>query len=144
VGQLRQDTKTAALKQAPLFGGLSNRQIAKIARLSDDLDVPSGAVLCKEGSSGQEFFMIIDGQADVTRGEKHVATLTNGDFFGEIALLEPMKRTATVTASTPLSFFVVTRQAFNSVIRTDPEIELRVLRRLARRLAELAGDPNLS
>jgi CRP-like cAMP-binding protein len=144
VARFRQDTKVAALKRSPLFEGLSRKQLAQIARLSDDLDVPPGTVLCKQGSRGRGFFVIIDGEAKITRGAEHLATIRNGDFFGEIALLEPVKRTATVTAATPLSFFVVNENAFKSVLDTDPTIERKVLRALARRLASLSGDPTLA
>jgi CRP-like cAMP-binding protein len=144
VPRFRQDTKTEALKRSPLFEGLSRKQLAHIARLSDDLDVPAGTVLCEEGSRGQEFFVIIEGDAAVTRAGAHVATLRGGEFFGEIALLEPVKRTATVTAATSLRFFVISRQAFKSVLDTDPGIERKVLLALARRLVALSGDPTLS
>jgi CRP-like cAMP-binding protein len=133
----------AALKRSPLFEGLSRRQLLEVARLTDDVEVPSGTVLCREGARGQEFFVIISGDAAVTRGGKHLATLAAGDFFGEIALLEPVRRTATVNAETSLRFFVVTAQAFQSVLDTDPKIERKVLKTLARRLVSLSGDPTL-
>jgi CRP-like cAMP-binding protein len=144
VARFRQDTKVTALKRSPLFEGLSRRQLAQVARLSDDLDAPAGTVLCREGSRGQEFFVIINGEAMVTRGDDQLATLTSGDFFGEIALVEPVRRTATVTATTPLSFFVISKQAFNSVLRTDPTIQDKVLRTLVRRVISLSGDPTLT
>lgn len=133
----------AALKRSPLFEGLSRGQLIEVARLTDDMEAPSGEVLCREGSRGQEFYVIISGEAAVTRGGKHLATLTGGDFFGEIALLEPVMRTATVTAVTPLRFFLVSDRAFQSVLDTDPKIERTVLRTLARRLLSLSGDPTL-
>jgi CRP-like cAMP-binding protein len=126
-----------------LFEGLSRRQLIEVARLTDDVEVPAGTVLCRDGSRGQEFFVIISGEAAVTRGRKHLATLAGGDFFGEIALLEPVTRTATVTAVTSLRFFVITDHAFQSVLDTDPKIERKVLRTLARRLVSLSGDPTL-
>jgi CRP/FNR family transcriptional regulator, cyclic AMP receptor protein len=134
----------AALKRSPLFEGLSRPQLAQIARLSDDLEVPAGTVLCKEGSRGQEFFIIIDGEATVTRDGESLTTFKGGDFFGEIALLEPVKRTATVTAAAPLRFFVVSQQAFASVLYMDPAIERKVLRAVVRRLVSLSGDPTVS
>jgi CRP-like cAMP-binding protein len=143
VARFRQDAKVAALKRSPLFEGLSRRQLIQVARLTDDLEVPAGTVLCKEGSRGQEFFVITNGEAAVTRGAEHLATVRGGDFFGEIALLERVKRTATVTAVTPLRFFVVSDRAFKSVLHTDPEIERKLLRTLARRLVSLSGDPPL-
>jgi CRP/FNR family transcriptional regulator, cyclic AMP receptor protein len=144
VARFRQDTKVVALKRSPLFEGLSRRQLERVARLSDDLEVSAGAVLCREGSRGHEFFVIIDGEATVTRGGKRLATVSNGDFFGEIALLEPVTRTATVTAATPLRFFVVSAGAFGGLLDTDREIERKVLRTVARRLIALTGDPALS
>ena len=139
----RQDTKIAALKCSPLFEGLSRKQLAHVARLSDDLDVPAGTVLCEEGTRGQEFFVIIDGEATVTRGGEYLATIASGDFFGEIALLERVVRTATVTAATPLSFFVVSERAFTSLLNTDPDIERKLLPALARRVLSMSGDPKV-
>jgi CRP/FNR family cyclic AMP-dependent transcriptional regulator len=142
--RFRQDTKMAALKRSPLFEGLSRKQLAQIARLSDDLDMPAGTVLCEEGSRGREFFIIIDGEATVTQRGKELGTVSSGDFFGEIALLESVKRTATVTAATPLRFFVVSDHAFKSVLDTDPAIERKVLRTVLRRLVSDSGDPTVS
>lgn len=142
--RITQDAKVKALKQSPLFEGLSRKQLAHLARLTDDLEVPAGTVLCRQGSLGQEFFVIIEGEATVTRGGKAVATVGSGDFFGEIALLEHVRRTATVTAATPLRFFVVSDRAFQAVLATDPSIERKVLRALARRVVSNSGDPQPS
>ncbi len=133
----------AALKRSPLFDGLSRRQLAQVARLSDDLEVAAGTVLCEEGSRGEEFFIIIDGEAAVTRDGQDLTMLSGGDFFGEIALVDRVKRSATVTAATPLRFFVISRQAFDSVLSTDPAIERKVLRTVVRRLVSLSGDPTV-
>ena len=137
------DAKMVALKQSPLFEGLSRKQLAQLAQLSDDLDVPAGTVLCEEGTRGREFFVIIDGEAEVTKGGRHVATVGAGDFFGEIALVEHVNRIATVTSVTPLRFFVISDRAFNGVLDTDPAIERKVLRALARRVLSASDDPTL-
>ncbi len=139
--RFRQNTKVDALRNSPLFDGLSRRQLMHIARVSDDLEVPAGTVLCEEGARGQEFFVIIAGDATVSRGGRPIATIGAGDFFGEIALLERVRRTATVTAATPMSFFVISAEAFDSVVETDPTIERRLLHALARRLLSTTGDP---
>lgn len=139
-----QDTKIAALRQSPLFEGLSRKQLAQMARLTDDLEVPAGTVLCKAGERGREFFVIIDGEATVTLSGRPAATMASGEFFGEIALLEKVVRTATVTAATPLRFFVVSDQAFNAMVNTDPSIERKLLRALARRVLSTTSDPKLS
>ena len=141
MARFRMDTKVAALKKSPLFEGLSRKQLADLARLSDDLDMPAGTVLCKEGSRGQEFFVIVDGEAEVSREGDRLATLGPGDFFGEIALLERVNRTATVTAISTLHFFVISDRAFQAVLDLDPTIERKLLRALARRVVSNSGDP---
>jgi CRP-like cAMP-binding protein len=118
----------------PLFEGLSRKDLVTLAGVTEDMDVPAGKVLCKQDDFGREFFVIVEGEVDVSRSGSHLATLGPGEIFGEIALLEQSRRTATVTAKTPLRFFVMTSQAFWGLIDTHPEIEREVLRTLARRV----------
>jgi CRP-like cAMP-binding protein len=139
-----QDTKVDALRRATLFEGLSRKQLVQLARVSEDLEVPAGEVLCKEGEVGQEFFVIIDGEVEVTKNGKRLATRSAGEFFGEIALLEQTRRMATVTAQTPLRFFVLTQRDCRQLIRDNPGVELKVLQALARRLIQVSGDPTLA
>ena len=139
-----QDTKVQALKRAPLFEGLSRKELVLLARVTEDLEVPAGKVLCKEGETGQEFFVIVEGEIDVTSKGKRVATRGGGDFVGEIALLEDTKRTATVTAKTPLRLFVLTRQDFRRLVNENRSIERKVMQAVARRMVELSADPTLA
>jgi CRP-like cAMP-binding protein len=136
VARFRKDTKVDALKRSPLFDGLTRKQLAHIAALTDDLEVPPGTLLCKEGSMGHEFFVIIEGEAAVTRGGRRVNMMGPGDFFGELALLARVRRTATVTARTQLKFFVVSGSTFQSLLNSAPEIERRITQSLVRRVAE--------
>ncbi|MBD0347974.1 MAG: cyclic nucleotide-binding domain-containing protein [Thermoleophilia bacterium] len=140
----REDTKIEALRRAPLFEGLSRNELEQLARLAEDLEVDAGKVLTREGESGREFFVILEGEVDVSRRGQTIATRGAGDFIGEIAILEDIQRTATVTAKTPLRFFVLTAQAFRSVVDEYPEVERKVLRTLARRLAALSDDPSMA
>ena len=139
-----QDTKVQALKRAPLCEGLSRKELILLARVTEDLEVPAGKVLCSEGQTGQEFFVIVEGKSDVTSKGKRVATRGDGDFVGEIALLEDTKRTATVTAKTPLRLFVLTRQDFRRLVNENPSVERKVMQALARRVVELSADPTLA
>ncbi len=134
------DTKADSLGRAPLFEGLSRDELKELAKLSEDLEVSEGKVLCREGETAQEFFVIVDGEVDVTQDGERVATLSDGDFFGEIALLEDIPRTATVTAKAPLRFFVLTRQAFWSLIERQPDVERKILRALAKRVLASTDD----
>jgi CRP-like cAMP-binding protein len=129
-----QNTKVESLRRAPLFEGLSKKDLTELARFTEDMEVEAGKVLCKEGELGYEFFVIVDGEVDVTRKGRHLGTRGAGDFIGEIALIENTHRTATVTAKTSLRFFVLTRQSFWGLIERHPQVERKILTTLARRL----------
>jgi CRP-like cAMP-binding protein len=139
-----QDTKMQALKGVPLFEGLSRRELVQLERVCEDLEVEPGRVLCKEGQVGREFFVLVDGKVQVSRKGRRVATLTGGDFVGEIALLTELPRTATVTAETTVRLFVLTSREFHAVLDGNRNVERKVLRTLARRLAETSSDPTLA
>jgi CRP-like cAMP-binding protein len=139
-----QDTKVQALKGVPLFAGLSRKELVQLERVCEDLEVEPGRVLCKEGEIGHEFFVLVDGKVQVVRKGRRVATLTGGDFLGEIALVTELPRTATVTVETPVRLFVLTRREFDAVLDRNPKVERKVLRALARRLAETSSDPKLA
>ena len=138
------DAKVDALKKAPLFEGLSRKELEHLAQLADDLEVPAGKVLTRQGDTGREFFVLMDGEVDVVRDGELLATRSSGDFIGEISILEDMPRTATVTAKTPVRLFVLTAQSFRSFVEEAPEVENKVLRTLARRLAAMSDDPAVS
>lgn len=133
------NTKVEALKRAPLFEGLSKKDLVELARATDDLSVAPGTVLCREGSLGREFFVIVEGSAEVTRGGKRIATRGAGEFVGEIALLTTTKRTATVTATTPLRCFVMTQGDFRRVLDENPGVQRKVMEKLAERLLSYTG-----
>jgi CRP/FNR family transcriptional regulator, cyclic AMP receptor protein len=141
VALFSQDTKVEALGRATLFSALSKKELGELAKVTEDMEVPAGKVLCREGETGREFFVILEGEAEVTKNGDRVRTLSEGDFFGEIALVEHRPRTATVTATNDLRFFVLTSQAFWVLLDHRPEIQREVLRCLAVRLAGEADDP---
>jgi CRP-like cAMP-binding protein len=136
------DDKATALGRAPLFKDLSRAELVELAKVTEDLEVEEGKVLAREGEIGQEFFVIVDGEVSVSKGGQEIRRLSSGDFFGEIALVwDSPRRTATVTAATPLRFFVLTRQSFRSLISRQPEIEKKVLEALEERVnATEAGE----
>lgn len=139
-----QDKKVESLKRAPLFEDLTRKELVQLARLSDDVEIPADRVLFKEGELGREFFVLVEGEVDVVRKGKRVATLGAGDFVGEISLVEPTPRTATVKAKTPLRCFVLAPKDFQQMLDENPSVERKVLRALARRVLELSRDPRLA
>lgn len=138
-----QNAKLEALARAPLFEGLSKKELTELARVTDELVIGEGTVLCKEGSLGGEFFVILDGTAVVTKGGKELATRSAGEFVGEIALLATTRRTATVTATTQLRCFVLTGRDFRRVLDENRGVERKVMHALAERVLSYAGDPTL-
>ena len=130
------DTKVDALAKAPLFAALSRQELGELAKATEDLEVEEGKTLTREGDLGREFFVIVDGDVSVTQDGNEISRLGAGDFFGEIALIyDNARRTATVTAASPLRFFVLTRQSFRSLLEHQPEIEEKVMAALEERLA---------
>ena len=130
------DTKVDALAKAPLFATLSRQELGELAKATEDLEVEEGKTLTREGDLGREFFVIVDGDVSVTQDGNEIRRLGPGDFFGEIALIyDNARRTATVTAASPLRFFVLTRQSFRSLLEHQPEIEEKVMAALEERLA---------
>jgi CRP/FNR family transcriptional regulator, cyclic AMP receptor protein len=139
----RQNIKVEALAKAPLFEGLSKKELTQLARMTDDLEVEVGYVLCKEGQLGHEFFVVMDGEVEISRGGRRLESGSQ-DFFGEIALIADVRRTATVIAKTPLRFFVITARDFRVMLDDHPTVERKVLRAVAKRLVSLSPDPSLA
>jgi CRP-like cAMP-binding protein len=133
--RLRRDTKIELIKSVPLFSHCSKKELGEIAALADELSLPESRVLVREGDRGREFFVLIEGRADVHRKNRKVATLKDGDFFGEIALVSNVPRTATVTTTTPVRVLVLTDRAFKGLLEHAPEVQFKVLRALAERVA---------
>ena len=134
--RLGKNKKVELIKNVPLFARCSRRELAEIASLADEIDIPEGSEIIREGERGREFFVLLDGEADVRRKGRKLATLTAGDFAGEIALVSRIPRTATVKTTAPARALVITDQAFRSVMHRSPQIQGKVLDALAARVAE--------
>jgi CRP/FNR family transcriptional regulator, cyclic AMP receptor protein len=135
----QRDAKVGALKRSPLFAGLSNKELEELAQITEDMEVEAGTVLARQGEAGREFFVVLEGEIDVTRDGQTLTPQGGADFFGELALVADMPRTATLTARTPLRFFVLTSQGFRSMLARNPGVELKVLRAMVKRLAGMVG-----
>ena len=132
---LRSDAKMKLLKKVPLFAGCSKNELRQLARIADEIDLREGTVLTREGRSGREFFVLIAGDARVSKKGKKIADLGSGDWFGEIALLTDSPRTATVTATSTVDVLVITDRSFRRVVETMPSIALKVLASIGDRIA---------
>jgi CRP-like cAMP-binding protein len=123
------------LEDLPLFRDLSKADRERIARWADEVDVPAGYQLLGEGRLPHEFFVIERGTAEVTKGGEPLTELGPGDFFGEIALVEHERRTASVTASTPLTAIVMAPREFETMRHEMPEVCQRITDAIRDRLA---------
>ncbi len=132
---LHRNQKVELIKRVPLFSGLSKRELHEIASLADEIDLREGKVLTQQGKSAREFFVLLEGNADVSKDGRRINQLGDGDFFGEIALISRSPRTATVTATTPVRALVITDRSFRRLLEESPQIQLKVLEALAERLA---------
>ncbi len=122
------------LKSVPLFASLSEREREQIARWTDEIDVESGRMLAAQGQFGYEFFVIEEGTAEVVRDGERLTELGPGDFFGEIAVLEADRRTATVTATSPMRLIVMHRREFRHMEEEMPRVAEQVRDAIQRRL----------
>ena len=132
---MHSDPKQDLIKHVPLFSGASKAELGQIAAIADEVDLPAGKTLIKEGDSGREFFVLIDGTADVTQDGRHIRKLGPGDFFGEIALISKAPRSATIVTTSPVRALVITDRAFRQLLDNSPDIQIGVLLALAERLA---------
>jgi CRP-like cAMP-binding protein len=124
------------LSRVPLFSACSQTELRQIARLGTELDVEAGRVLTDEGAPGREFFLVVEGKADCRVRGRSVAVFGPGDYFGELALLDGGRRTATVKATTPMRLTVLSVPEFAGLVRSSPTISTKLLSHLARRLRE--------
>lgn len=132
--RLRKDAKVELLRGIPLFSQCSRRDLGAISSIADEIDLKEGKELTRQGRAGREFFVLIEGSADVRKNNRKVATMKAGDFFGEIALVHDAPRTATVTATSPVRALVIMGRDFKRLLDEQPEIQRKVLVALAERL----------
>jgi CRP/FNR family transcriptional regulator, cyclic AMP receptor protein len=108
-----------ALASVPFFSALSPAARSAIAPYAEQIELEAGTQLTGEGKPGYLFFVIKSGMAKVLQDEREIRELGEGDFFGEIALLETSERTASVIASTPMELIVLSQSAFKRLVETD-------------------------
>jgi CRP/FNR family transcriptional regulator, cyclic AMP receptor protein len=135
--QLRKQDGIELLKSVWLFERCTKNELKAIQGIATPLSVLAGTVLTRQGERGREFFVIVAGKAEATRGGVSIATLGPGSFFGEMALLDRKPRTATVTAIEATTVLVVTEQSFSALVETVPSVDRKMLAVLAERLRDI-------
>jgi CRP/FNR family transcriptional regulator, cyclic AMP receptor protein len=130
------DPKIRALSQVPLFAGCTSRELAFIAGHTDEVSVPAGKELTRQGKLGHSFYVMLEGRADVRIDGEHRGSLGKGDFFGEISMLDRGQGTATITTTSAAKLMVMSHSQFRDVVKNNDAILVKVLTAMARRLRQ--------
>ena len=127
--------KIDLIRKVPLFARCSRAELKEIAMLADEIDLHEGKEMTREGAPGREFFVLLEGTAEVKKKSRKVNALGPGDFFGEIALVSREPRTATVIATSPVRALVITDRSFRRLLEESPQVQTKVMEAMAERLA---------
>lgn len=134
------DPKLDLLRRVPLFTQCRGEPLEMISRLADEVDVPDGYTLMRQGDIAREFFLIVDGKVRIERDGKILKTLGPGDYLGEVALLSESPRTATAVTEGPTSLLVITHQGFNALLDSSSTIRMAIFEGVATYLRNLVPD----
>jgi len=131
------DPKVELLASVPLFAGLGRHELEEVAQLGDEVDVPSGHVLMRQGDRGDEMFVVVSGELDIDRDGRLINHMGPGAAVGEMSLLAEGPRTATVTTVGPTRLLVVGHREFHSLMDRHPTVRMRILAGLAEKVRNL-------
>ena len=131
---------TTHLASVPLFSQCTKAELKNLARRTADINAEPGQVLIQEGHGAYDFFVIVAGEAEVSRAGEVVAKLGAGDYFGELGLLDPALRDATVTARSEMELIVLAQWDFEQALEEAPGMTRRLLAGMAQRLRTLDRD----
>jgi putative iron-dependent peroxidase len=135
------DDRLELLRKVPLFSGLGRSEIERLGALANEIDVPDGKILTRQGESGQEFFVVLSGYVSVARDGVRLARLGPGQFLGEIALVDGHPRSATATADGPARLMVLNHHEFDSLLSEFPAISRQIVRALVERIRRTVTVP---
>ncbi|MFN2468462.1 MAG: cyclic nucleotide-binding domain-containing protein [Gaiellaceae bacterium] len=124
------------IQRVPLFADLERRELEQLANSFKERRFDAGAAIAEEGEGGVGFFVVGEGEASVEQDGTQVATLRSGDYFGEIALIDSGKRTATVKAETPLLCYGLTAWDFRPLVESNSSIAWKLLQAMAKLLRQ--------
>lgn len=131
------DPKIDLIASVPMFCRLGKKELGQIAELMDEVDVPAGRVLMRQGEAGDEMFVVVSGSFRIERDGRQIAERGPGSALGEIALLSRGPRTATITATEPARLLVAGHREFHQLMDEHPAVRAQVLEGLATKIRAL-------
>jgi CRP-like cAMP-binding protein len=132
---------TSALASVPFFTGLDQKQLKTMASSGKEFSYKTGDAIVEEGTMGIGFYLVLDGKVEVRKGSKVLATLSKGQFFGEMSLIDEEPRSADVVAVQPTKCFTLSTWVFSSLVKQHPELAMPMLKELAKRLRAAQSSP---
>ena len=132
---------SSLISSVPMFSGLDERHRKELAAQGKEISYKPGATVVSEGAMGVGFFLVLEGKAEVRSKGKVLATLSKGQFFGEMSLIDDSPRSADVVAIEPTKCWAITSWAFASVIKSNPEIAMGMLKEVVKRLRKAQSSP---
>ncbi|MGD0145880.1 MAG: cyclic nucleotide-binding domain-containing protein [Nitrososphaerales archaeon] len=132
---------SSMLGSVPFFSSLNARNRKRLLAQGKEMSYKAGDTLVTEGTTGVGFFLILDGKAEVRKKGKVLATLSKGQFFGEMSLIDDLPRSADVIALQPTRCWAITSWSFGSLIETHPELAIGMLKELVKRLRAAQSSP---
>jgi CRP/FNR family transcriptional regulator, cyclic AMP receptor protein len=133
----RQNSYLDHLSQVSLFSACSKKELAAVAKASDEITIEAGRILCEQGSIGREAFVIVEGTAEVRRNDRKIADLGPGACVGELSLIDHGPRSATVKALTDMTVLVLGPREFSALLDDAPSITHKLMKALAGRIRDL-------
>jgi CRP-like cAMP-binding protein len=125
------------LRTVSLFSGCSTKELEKVAKASDEIHMTAGTLIVDQGQTGREAFVVLEGDIEIKRNNRKVATLGPGAVVGELSLLDHGPRTATAVCATDCTLLVIDQRRFLGVLDSVPAITHKLLASLAARIREL-------
>lgn len=129
--------RVAIMKSVDIFADTPERILASVARIVEEVDLAAGETLFREGDPGDCLYIVVEGELRVSSGDRTLVLLGPGKIVGELALLDPEPRSASVAASRDALLFRIDKEPFDEVMADRPEIALGIIRSLARRIRQL-------
>ena len=125
------------LRNGALVSACNKKELEKVAKASDEIRMTAGSLIVDQGQTGREAFVVLDGEVDIRRNNRKVATLGPGAVVGELSLLDHGPRTATAVCATDCTLLVIDQRRFLGVIDDVPAISHKLLASLASRIRDL-------
>jgi len=125
----------------PFFSGLDAKSRKALLAQGKEMSYKSGDTIVSEGTTGVGFYLILDGLAEVRRKGKVLATLSKGQFFGEMSLIDDMPRSADVVALQPTKCWAITSWSFAALMKVHPELAMGMLKEVVKRLRAALSSP---